>query len=328
MHLNYYEILDLPRSASDSDIKKAYRRLAMQWHPDRNMDPLAAEHFKEITLAYETLSNNERRKVYDGNTSSFKNYYSDSFSSYTFEIDIDKKNVITNEELLLSFVYTGEGRYLRKPDLHYFHIAGKPSVSFETLYRDGKELRQTTIEYTIAAKNKGEFSIGPAHIKIQGKEYVSNTVFVNADLADCYFCKNRKADGKGLAFNLYYRAESGGRHNKFLEDKQHQILIPRSYKAQVYHTIGYILKIVFAMWGFILAARIHQFPLFGFIAGSVYGALMTYILYAIVKVKPKFYFAERYSLIQSYLKKEYEQYPSSQRNLGNRFFIFISKLAS
>lgn len=328
MHLNYYEILDLPRSASDSDIKKAYRRLAMQWHPDRNTDPLAVEHFKEITMAYETLSNIERRKVYDGNTSSFKNYYSDSFSNYSFEIDIDKKSVITNEEFLLSFIYTGEGRYLRKPDLRYFHIAGKPSVSFETLYREGKELRQTTIEYTVAAKNKGEFSIGPAHIKIQGKEHSSNTVFINAEWADCYFCKGQQADGKALSFTLYYRSESGGRHNRFMEDKQHKILIPRSHKAQVYHTIGTILKVVFAVWGIFLAIRIQQNALLGFIAGSIYGALMAYILYAIVRVRPKFHFAERFSLVQSYLAKEYELYPSTQRNLGNRFFIFISKLLS
>src|ERR671918_1843270 len=60
-----YEILGVGRDASNDDIKKAYRRLAREFHPDVNADPAAEERFKEITAAYEILSDAHRRQQYD-----------------------------------------------------------------------------------------------------------------------------------------------------------------------------------------------------------------------------------------------------------------------
>ena len=61
-----YGLLDVAKSATDDDIRKAYRRLARKHHPDANPDdPHAEERFKEIQQAYETLSNPKRRRAYD-----------------------------------------------------------------------------------------------------------------------------------------------------------------------------------------------------------------------------------------------------------------------
>jgi molecular chaperone DnaJ len=63
---DYYEILGVPRDASDAEIKKSYRRLARSHHPDANPDDHEAEErFKELTEAYEVLSNPEARRAYD-----------------------------------------------------------------------------------------------------------------------------------------------------------------------------------------------------------------------------------------------------------------------
>ncbi len=62
---DYYEILGVPRKASKGEIKKAYRKLAMQYHPDRNKEPDAAEKFKEISEAYGVLSDDQKRQQYD-----------------------------------------------------------------------------------------------------------------------------------------------------------------------------------------------------------------------------------------------------------------------
>jgi molecular chaperone DnaJ len=65
MATDYYETLGVERSASEADIKKAYRRLAQRWHPDVNQDTEAAVRFKEISEAYQVLSDPERRQRYD-----------------------------------------------------------------------------------------------------------------------------------------------------------------------------------------------------------------------------------------------------------------------
>jgi molecular chaperone DnaJ len=63
---DYYKVLDLPRSAAEAEIRKAYRRLAMRFHPDRNPDDGDAEDkFKEAKEAYEVLSEPSRRAIYD-----------------------------------------------------------------------------------------------------------------------------------------------------------------------------------------------------------------------------------------------------------------------
>lgn len=62
---DYYEILGLTRDASDADLKKAYRRLARQYHPDVNKEPGSEEMFKEISEAYAVLSDPQQRAAYD-----------------------------------------------------------------------------------------------------------------------------------------------------------------------------------------------------------------------------------------------------------------------
>merc|ERR1712136_290485 len=62
---DYYEILGVSKDASDSDLKKSYRKMALQFHPDKNKAPGAGEAFKSIGNAYAVLSDAEKRKQYD-----------------------------------------------------------------------------------------------------------------------------------------------------------------------------------------------------------------------------------------------------------------------
>ena len=66
--VDYYSVLDVPKNASQNDIKKAYHNLARQWHPDKKEDDNkeeATEKFKLISAAYDVLSDEQKKKVYD-----------------------------------------------------------------------------------------------------------------------------------------------------------------------------------------------------------------------------------------------------------------------
>src|SRR5438045_4348216 len=62
---DYYEVLGVARDASEDDVRRAFRRLARQYHPDVNRDEGASARFKEINEAYEVLSDREKRQTYD-----------------------------------------------------------------------------------------------------------------------------------------------------------------------------------------------------------------------------------------------------------------------
>lgn len=65
MNKDYYKLLGVEKSASAEELKKAYRKLALQYHPDRNKTKEAEEKFKEINQAYEVLGDPQKRAQYD-----------------------------------------------------------------------------------------------------------------------------------------------------------------------------------------------------------------------------------------------------------------------
>jgi len=89
MAKDYYSILGVPRNASDEEIKKAYRKLAMQYHPDRNpgKEKWANEKFKEINEAYSVLGDPQKRRQYDqfGTVGDVGDIFGSPFTRTTFE---------------------------------------------------------------------------------------------------------------------------------------------------------------------------------------------------------------------------------------------------
>lgn len=109
--MDYYEVLDIPRNATDVEIKKAYRKLAMKWHPDKNKaDPLTAQlKFQEVSEAYDVLSDPQKRAVfdqhgYDGLKNGVPDENGDARDGYAF-------NERASEELFMKFFGTDNPFY-------------------------------------------------------------------------------------------------------------------------------------------------------------------------------------------------------------------------
>ena len=89
--IDYYKILEVPKSADYIEIKKAYRRLALIYHPDKNKSSNAHEKFIEITQAYEILINSETRKQYDSYYEVFYNKSESTIDNQTIYNEQNKK---------------------------------------------------------------------------------------------------------------------------------------------------------------------------------------------------------------------------------------------
>lgn len=100
---DYYQVLGVDKKASADDIKKAYRKLALKWHPDKNPNNKSAaeEKFKKISEAYAVLSDAEKRQQYDqfGSADQFRQQYSQEDIFRNFDLD----------EILRSFGFGGGG---------------------------------------------------------------------------------------------------------------------------------------------------------------------------------------------------------------------------
>uniref|UniRef100_A0A8C9DLD2 DnaJ homolog subfamily C member 16 n=1 Tax=Prolemur simus TaxID=1328070 RepID=A0A8C9DLD2_PROSS len=113
-----YRILGVSRTASQADIKKAYKKLAREWHPDKNKDPGAEDKFIQISKAYEILSNEEKRAHYDhygaaGESQGYrfrhfhKNFYFDE-SFFNFPFNSERRDSIDEKYLLYFSHYVNE----------------------------------------------------------------------------------------------------------------------------------------------------------------------------------------------------------------------------
>jgi len=147
MSKKFYDILQINKNASKEEIKKSYKKLALQYHPDKNKDEDAIDKFKEIAEAYDTLNDDEKRKNYDmfGNNdeqfsgdpfSAFNDIFNQHMSSFmnmnmNYEKEINISDILSNLAGFSNSYSSSNFDIPNIPNIHVkFHTMHKSPYSF------------------------------------------------------------------------------------------------------------------------------------------------------------------------------------------------------
>lgn len=145
---DYYQAMGLERTASEADIKKAYRKLAHQYHPDVSKDPQGEEKFKELAEAYATLKDPEKREAYDnlGKRSGGEQFTPPPDWQQRYKTDAAGFDDVDLADIFAAFSHGGRQRQdMPRPGQDY-EIAA--TVSLEQIFRGGEiEVRAELPEY-------------------------------------------------------------------------------------------------------------------------------------------------------------------------------------
>lgn len=308
---DYYKILGLKPDATSEQVRKAWHKLARKYHPDLHPDDKTAEeHFKLVAEAYEVLHDEGRRAIYDltGGTVFYTNIIEKPESRDYFYARIDKHDVCVNDEVAVTFTYSGKGRIFRKPSFEEFFITGPPYVSFRKLIHEDHPVRETSLTYIIAPVKAGDYKIGPASIRIGGKEYRSEPISLHVEPNECYFFPGHDANGPPLRFpmNFEYNGPESKRRLRG-HNPGHMIFIPRSRQAHFFHMIGTAMKITFTLAGAVYLPQLADVNIFiGAAAGSLIGGINCQLMYQMLGMKSKFRYADKFPLVQEYAERGYQ----------------------
>jgi curved DNA-binding protein CbpA len=313
---NYYLTLGLGREASFEEIKKAFHKLALKHHPDKNPgDVMAADRFRKVHKAYQVLSDPERRKNYDNQNSGFF-VREEIFVEPYLDAEASHKYVKVNEEVEVTYAFCGEGRFFRTPPMPGFLISSGPLVDHREVYKKERYLRETLLTYTICPLQPGRYIMPPASISFAHRKVESNSWFLMVSPNDCYFKKGESAGMKPFKIILYKEQATSNSVYRKIKLQQHLILIPRCDLAAWYHKVGSIMKIGISFCGMAWALVNDQNILYGALAGSVIAGVNCQLMYRLMGIKSKFYYALKFPLVNQYLDKGF----SFSTTMNQEFF--------
>lgn len=191
---DYYETLGLSKGASESEIKKAYRKLALKYHPDRNAgDAGAEETFKKISEAYAVLSDPEKKRQYDtfGSANFHQRYSSDDiFRGTDFNSIFNEFNFGGGFENIFGSMFGGGGHQHRRApqkgrDIQYsidvgFEEAFSGSERFVSFRTQNGQSRELKVKIPAGIKDQGKLRItGKGHPSMHGGQNGDLYIIVN-----------------------------------------------------------------------------------------------------------------------------------------------------
>lgn len=159
---DYYEILGVPRDSTEKQIKKAFRKLAVKYHPDKNKEEGAEEKFREIAKAYDTLSDKEKRKRYD-------QFGEDEQRAHTFQHG-NFQDIFHNFDDIFENMFHHSEQHSQSHQHQSHHQGSHFSFSFDDFFEDSEE--DPFDSFFSFASNQG----GHGH-QGHGQEHAANSHF-------------------------------------------------------------------------------------------------------------------------------------------------------
>jgi hypothetical protein len=297
---NYYTVLGISSQANAAEIKKAYHRLALKFHPDKNPgDAEAPERFKEVLEAYQVLIDPGKRSAYDLRSSGFS--FSESLIHYEYlKAEVDTSKVKLNEEVELTFSFPGEGRFFRKPVLQGWIITAGPTVDHRVVHRDGNAVKETVLHYTVCPLQKGWLTIPPASINFYHHPIASNALQIEVESNQCFFKENEEAGPDPCQIMMHRTQVTSTSVYRKTIIHQRVVLLPRSELAAWYHKVGRTMKIAFAVIGAFWAIFNDYNFITGIVAGSLVAGVNVQLMYRMMGIKSIFYYAHHHPVVLEY----------------------------
>ena len=179
MKKNYYDILNINKEATDDEIKKAYKKMALKYHPDRNNSPDASEKFKEISEAYQILINKNKYNNTSNNTNNMNFNQTDFVDAEELFKQFFKKSSIFASAFNDSFFsdvfenmninINNTRQHQTKPNVNIFSY----TKSVNTTFKDGNKIE------TITEINNGKKTITQIITDKDGNKTINNDINLN-----------------------------------------------------------------------------------------------------------------------------------------------------
>jgi curved DNA-binding protein len=237
MSKSLYDTLEIDSSASEAEIKKAYRKLARQYHPDVNKDPKAEDKFKEVNAAYEVLSDKQKRAQYDQHGDSMfggQNFH-DFAHGQGANVDLDDilRNIFGGGGARGGFGgSSGFGGFNQQPQQQNLDIEAKVTVPFSVAVLGGKHsvsINGESFDIKIPAGiNSGE------KMRVKGKGHTSRgakgDLYLKIEIAPSIDYE-REGDDLVKSFNIQLSdALFGGKISIDTLEKEIKLKVPQNTK--------------------------------------------------------------------------------------------------
>lgn len=253
---DYYEVLELAKSASQADIKKAYRRLALKWHPDKHPDNKeeAEQKFKEISEANSVLSDPEKKELYD-------KYGKEGLRDAGFDHFGNMDDILKNFASMFGSRF-GHMRDDDDEDDSIPHVTHKEKVSLDLLYK-GTTLERTIERYTLCVQcNNTGNTDGQEHkcAKCSGTGFIIRSIiqasFMQQIREICKLCKGtgrdktnacKKCNGNGVKkeeVTLKFEIKPGSYSNTLVIIENEGNEIPKNERKNSERTRSNVVLII------------------------------------------------------------------------------------